>query len=54
MSERVMPKCASCGREFAEGESGYVEDWKALDTRGNRATWRIEQRYTCDDCEAKP
>ena len=45
--------CHTCKREFGEGESGWVEDWKVIDTSGTTATFRMETRYTCDDCEAK-
>lgn len=45
-----LPRCSMCGREFAEGESGWVEDWTVIGDDHRSA--RRETRYTCDDCEA--
>ena len=39
--------CRECHRAFTEGESGWVEDVKVITPSGVR----LEQRYTCDQCE---
>lgn len=47
-----MADCQNCKRRLAEGESAWADDWKVLDVKGTTVTWRIETRYTCDDCAA--
>ena len=42
--------CHECKRSLAVGESAWADDWKVIDTSGERATTRTEIRYTCDDC----
>jgi hypothetical protein len=48
---RNVKHCATCKREFAQGELAWASDWKVLDATGDTAVWRWETRYTCDDCE---
>jgi hypothetical protein len=44
--------CQSCGRVIAVGESAWADDWKVIDVTGTTAGFRMETRYTCEDCEA--
>lgn len=46
----MMPACHECKRSLREGETAWAQDWKVLDTTGDSATWRMETRYTCEDC----
>ena len=48
---KVRPTCHTCGYVFSDGEPGWVEDWRVIDVSGTTATFRTEQRYTCDGCE---
>lgn len=40
------PACQGCGRELAEGESVWADDWTVITPEGPRR----ETRYMCDDC----
>lgn len=42
--------CYRCGRTLAVGEVVWADDWKVIDVSGPEAVFRIETRYTCDEC----
>lgn len=44
--------CTACDKTLNEGDTAWADEWKVLDVTGEVATWRIETRYTCDDCAA--
>lgn len=41
------PVCHVCKRSLRVGDSAWADDWKVLGTDGS---FRMETRYTCDDC----
>jgi hypothetical protein len=43
--------CHTCNRELSEGEEAWVSHWKVPVDHFSSA-YRMETRYTCDDCEA--
>lgn len=45
-----LPTCRTCGRTLRDGESAWARDVKVVEPEGVR----VETRYTCDDCEARP
>ena len=48
------PTCNRCERVLEVGETAYAEDWKVIDTSSTTASVRLETRYICEDCNAKP
>lgn len=46
----MTPTCHDCGRTLREGESAWADDWKVVDATGVR----LEVRYTCEECAARP
>lgn len=44
------PVCHVCKRVLRDGENVWADDWKVIGVGGQRATFRAETRYTCDDC----
>lgn len=45
-------RCRHCERPIVDGELCWADDFKVIDITGERATFRNEVRYTCDDCAA--
>ena len=46
----TAPACQSCRRVLAVGESAWADEVKVIEAGGVR----LETRYTCEDCEARP
>jgi hypothetical protein len=51
MTTALKVACGSCGRLFGKDEHAWADDWTVADAPDWK--WRMETRYTCDDCHEK-